>query len=197
MSEHLRQPAWQVDEYGRAWPSDPSDPLAQGYPQHQAFEEGQREQIDDRAIRWGDEDNPTHTVISVEEMTPIAFTSKQLCNAHVKRPITWLLQFNADGVQVPTGEVNNIRVEFAVSHGCGQSRTTIIQPILLLAANAWHWQQGAIGGTPPFVPPSQWMIPASDIQVQATVRYTPTVSGIVTIAVGCMMAPYSALRGGE
>jgi hypothetical protein len=149
------------------------------------FREGQNEwQLTD-AIRWGDEDNIVFNLPTFIGPPPtLTQLSKQLVRANVPRGVVWLLQVNASAT-MPTGEVAPVNVDFEVSIGTGQSRTTFFATsIVLTAANGYKLPFASV--------PPQLFVPAADLQVRARASYTPTTSpGTATVAVGCMAAPFT------
>jgi hypothetical protein len=150
----------------------------------EGFREGQREKtVDLEEIRWGDADSVTVVVApAFIGGGVVRQASKQLLHAHLDYSRTWLVLVNVDlGVVVPAGEVNPVNVDFRITIGCGQSRTTFSLRIVLTAANGYQ--------VPPGTLPPQITVPAQDIQVDAMVSYTPTVSGNSTLSVAAMAAP--------
>jgi hypothetical protein len=141
------------------------------------------------SIRWGDSD-VMRGIATILGPAPVAVAaSKQLSRLKVPRPIVWLLQLNADGSQIPAGEVNPITVTITIAFGCGQARSQVQQSIVLLAANGYH--------IPPGTPLAsfQVFVPAADLQSTASVSYTPTVAGPFAVEASVMCAPWYAIEG--
>lgn len=150
------------------------------------FREGQRENPEWDALRWGDADvlPPVNSGVLAVIGAPIALTTKQLVRAHVPRPVVWMIQPNIDSLDVPVGEAAPILVTYLLTLGCGQSRTTLVIPVRL---------------APPYLIPliGAVNVPAQDVQVIATLGYTPTAAGAFNFALAAMAAPWAHMPFGE
>ena len=164
-------------------------PFAQ--PPRVPFMEGQSEWTHLDSLRWGDGDAVTRLVAASEGGALISKNSKQLTNLHVPRPLNWVLQFNVIVQEIggappaTTTEVAPLNVDFSITVGCGQAKTTFRNRVTLTAGNKYDFP-------PPFVPP-QLIVPACDLNVIANVNYTATVAGNLVVEVASLTAPYTRL----
>lgn len=147
-----------------------------------AFREGQTEWNKADSMRWGDE-SAIQIVVPPLLVVASKGTSSQLVNAHLPRPLVWLVQFAASAM-VPAGEVAPITIAFTAVIGCGQSNSRIVVASLVLtAANNYQVPVGTLA-------PNAFL-PASDLQVQGAASYTPTIAGTTVVNVGAMAAPFT------
>jgi len=135
-------------------------------------------------IRWGNADGFGQAAAAG---APFVRTTQQLVHTKTPRPIVWLVQLNARGLQVPAGEVAPITVTFSITFGCGSAQTTMTPAIVLTAANGYNVPAGTA--------PPQFFVPAADMQVTARITYTPTVTGQTSIEASTMCAPWAVVPG--
>jgi len=171
------------DPYGDYRAFDPQDP-ARNPQTSPHFREGQQEYDDPGALRWGDADTINTVTPASRQLEDGSVTgSKQLVRTSVARPVVWLLQFNLSVATKPAGVPANVLANFEVTIGSGQSQTTLIVPVTLIAPLLT-----------PVMPPPQIMVPASEVQVLAKLA-GGNLQGNWVIQVACMAAPYTRWFG--
>jgi hypothetical protein len=129
---------------------------------------------------WGDSASVTIDV-PVGAAPPATANVRQLVQAAVPSPVMWSIAFNSVGNQVPAGQVANITLLFRITIGCGKGQTTLLIPVVLLAANGFQPAPGL----------NSIQVPAQDIQVDCQVTGLAGPVGPVTYVINAaaMAAP--------